>query len=96
MKASHEFDILAQDVYNLALEELVKHIGRKKPDIDVYFLVESLEEQKKEVKRLLEGTEIHIFPTDEDVGDGVPAPQDPYHLVSFRCFKFIILELFCD
>lgn len=81
MKASHEFDILAQDVYNLALEELAKHIGREKPDIDVYFSVESLEEQKKkEVQRLLEGTEIRIFPTDEDVGDGVPAPQDPLPL----------------
>lgn len=47
-----ESDTLPQDAYVVALDELVKHIDRERPNFDLASLVKSLEEQKKELQRL--------------------------------------------
>ncbi|XP_022848721.1 uncharacterized protein LOC111371033 [Olea europaea var. sylvestris] len=50
-KESSEFDVVAQDVYMVALEELVRHIRKERPDINVAFL-----DEVQRVKR--EATEV--------------------------------------
>lgn len=57
-----EFDVLVQDAYVVALEELVKYIGRERPDFDKTFLVEALEKQKEELQKLLDAAGGCIFP----------------------------------
>lgn len=51
--------------------------------------MESLEEQKKELQKLSEATEVRIFPTEEDIKDDAPAPQD----LSAPSFLLGIVEL---
>ncbi|XP_022858471.1 uncharacterized protein LOC111379343 [Olea europaea var. sylvestris] len=57
---SSEFDVVAQDVYVVALEELVGHIRNERTDIDVAFLDEALEGQKEELRRLSEFARVRI------------------------------------
>lgn len=61
-KESPEFDVLAQDAYVVALEELVKHIHRERLDFDAAFLEEALEEQKKGITEAIRGYRSSVVP----------------------------------
>lgn len=55
----------------MALEEIVEHIQKKERlELDVAFLVDSLEEQKEELQRLSRETGVQISPIVEDIDDG--------------------------
>lgn len=64
----------------MALEEIVKHIRKERPEFDVVFLEESLEEQKKEVQRLSNEAKVQIFPAAEDIEGDTSVSQDPQSL----------------
>lgn len=73
-RESPEFDALPQDPYVVALEEIVEHIQKKERlELDVAFLVDSLEEQKEELQRLSRETGVQISPIAEDIDDGASA-----------------------
>lgn len=58
----------------MALEEIVEHIQKKERlELDVAFLVDSLEEQKEELQRLSRETGVQISPIAEDIDDGASA-----------------------
>lgn len=48
-RTSPKFDALAQDTYMVALEEIVKHIDKERPNIDTVFLVKVLDKHKEEL-----------------------------------------------
>lgn len=66
-RRSPEFDTLAQDAYVVALEELIKHIRRERPEFDVAFLEEALEEQRLELQKLSKEAGVRISPAEEDL-----------------------------
>lgn len=73
----HEFDALAKDAYVVALEELIKHIRKERPEFDSTILKEALEEQNTELQKLSMEAGVWIFPAKKDLEDNAPAPQDP-------------------
>ncbi|XP_022863375.1 uncharacterized protein LOC111383491, partial [Olea europaea var. sylvestris] len=79
-KESSKFDVVAQDIYVVALEELVGHIRKERPNIDVAFLDEALEGQKEELRRLSKSAGVRVLPTAQDVEDNTPAHQDTMRL----------------
>lgn len=61
-KESSEFDVVAQDLYVVAMEELVGHNRKERPDLDVAFLDEALEGQKEELRKLSESAGVWVLP----------------------------------
>lgn len=49
----------------VVLQERVKNISRERLDFDIAFLVEALEEQKAELRKLSKATGVHISPANE-------------------------------
>lgn len=70
----HEFDALAKDAYVIALEELIKHIRKERPEFDSTILKEALEEQNTELQKLSMEARVWIFPAQKDLEDNAPAP----------------------
>lgn len=63
---SPEFDILAQDVYIVSLEETIKHIQGMLSDFDISFLQEALDEQRATLKKMSITVEVIIsFPIED-------------------------------
>ncbi|XP_022897829.1 stress response protein nst1-like [Olea europaea var. sylvestris] len=65
-RSSSKFDALAQDAYIVVMEEVVKHIRRKRLGFDMGFFEEAVEEQKEELQRLSEATGVRISSANED------------------------------
>lgn len=73
-RSSPEFDAFMHDAYVVALEEVIRHIHRKRPRFDVAFLEEAVEEQKKEIQRLTEEAGVRISLAVEDAATAREGP----------------------
>lgn len=98
-RSSPEFDAFAHDAYVVALEEVIKHIHRKRPRFNVAFLEKAVEELKKELQQLTEEARVLIFPTIEDDDDAPRGPplssQASLPYIFFGCspFPFDVMNL---
>ncbi|CAA3032113.1 Hypothetical predicted protein [Olea europaea subsp. europaea] len=75
--------------YIVALEKLIKHIRRERPNFNAAFLDEALEKKRKELQRLSEAARFRLSLANEDAEINALTSQDPLPLEMSHSLLFV-------